>query len=1206
MAITTADAVTVSDSMIANGIPQWSYVTRFQCNGKDEIVYWRHDPGYASASPSLHSEFVSEYPGVRAVFRVDGRPAPIRALLKKHAHTDAATGMDMRPVPHWAGPVTARYQGEWDVWSCSKFGPDLDLEAEGFPYYSGVYAPVTTPGGFEIDDQYAIIPGGEGGYAGSSGSGAQAQAIMLIPCWIEHPMLDSDGDYDPSLGSMHRILSAIEAQDLAGEWGIIPGTKGLDALSDLMAEDFENLAIGTGDLTTDGLSPWSADGPKKGADIDMETLAKRTRFKEQCYLLANIEQFATFNMRTDPSYEWTKNNQTLRRKAITVVQGESNQVVNKLTQNGVQQHFFSLTPDQLSLLTPRLQLFKIVTDMPIGGSQGARGCERAIPIPFYSGQIGHHPIYADEDSIEEMVWDNEWSRGAAGIKKFEWSYVGNNPVAARTDINAKLVLFFQNFEDIIRHRNIPGGGGTFSYAELALRTGDQLMEEDSDPVRTIIPYRLRAHVGWNLADAAKYTEPDAQQNMGITFTPEQIAAIEQQYVTLYLTIVDHSFDLRDDATVEFTIEYKAYIEAVFGDPGKADILLTADLAAARYERAERVAIARAECNDEEIGDLREAHQREIEVEKQEAYESILMALSNPAGYLAGAGDNESATRLAAGDIRDGNGVEQTLRNSRIYTLEVPRHVLDMFVNIGPLQYDNDGGWLAQQLSGPGGGAPSGGGASPGSTMPQTNLNILDEIKGRIQWQENGSTDVDTALENLTLINMTNANLSTASKLDSVLMHYFYFGDLIHVGLEKLEATAQLRVDGAHAYELDMVYKSRLILGPIDLLHPVTGERFQVNLADVPVSVNYFVEWFLSKILAKREVQWSLLSFIREAVNDLIIRVMNDGEFCFGGTVKQKAHFNSTFLIGRGHIDDAHYSGHYGSSPSTGATERYYRCPIDLWEKRQYAPMGGIGFELPGVPMPEYRVYTQLITETNVANYSDLSWPLLASTADDDMDNYCDDPYFKYVLITANSTFSSELTGDRPADMDKGVFWYNIGAPRGPIKTVKFSKTDMRGVKEARFYREGFDGLAQLREPYDVDIETYGMPRTFPGTMCFVDPIGLGVGLGSPSDPSSYAFLLGFGGYHQIVRVNNVIEPGKFFTKIHAKWVQSGNEADHRRGHLIGSSETSSECPKVISDYLGAANAGPVGGTGPIGQPNVSPAPGGGGPLATGHGPVPTP
>ena len=127
------------------------------------------------------------------------------------------------------------------------------------------------------------------------------------------------------------------------------------------------------------------------------------------------------------------------------------------------------------------------------------------------------------------------------------------------------------------------------------------------------------------------------------------------------------------------------------------------------------------------------------------------------------------------------------------------------------------------------------------------------------------------------------------------------------------------------------------------------------------------------------------------------------------------------------------------------------------------------------------------------------------------------------------------------------------------------------VVECARFREGFNGLAQLREPYDVNISVYGMPRVFPGQMIYVDPIGMGSGLGSPSDNSSIAYLLGFGGYHQIIKIKNSIKSGDYTTDIEAKWISTGNATDPRRGTLIGEGTSGGTCGVLDSANLGVDN-----------------------------------
>ena len=100
----------------------------------------------------------------------------------------------------------------------------------------------------------------------------------------------------------------------------------------------------------------------------------------------------------------------------------------------------------------------------------------------------------------------------------------------------------------------------------------------------------------------------------------------------------------------------------------------------------------------------------------------------------------------------------------------------------------------------------------------------------------------------------------------------------------------------------------------------------------------------------------------------------------------------------------------------------------------------------------------------------------------------------------------------------------------------------------RFEQEGFDGLQQLREVYDVEIDCFANVKTFPGTYIFVDPRGFAPNTPTyastkkdpgtekqrphPLDLTQY----GIGGYCMIYRSEHSFAPGKADTKITAAWV----------------------------------------------------------------------
>ena len=119
----------------------------------------------------------------------------------------------------------------------------------------------------------------------------------------------------------------------------------------------------------------------------------------------------------------------------------------------------------------------------------------------------------------------------------------------------------------------------------------------------------------------------------------------------------------------------------------------------------------------------------------------------------------------------------------------------------------------------------------------------------------------------------------------------------------------------------------------------------------------------------------------------------------------------------------------------------------------------------------------------------------------------------------------------------------MGSDRGLLKRVKFSKTDIQYLREARFFNHGHDGLLQLSAVYKVSLDLFGNTLFYPGMEIFLDPVGVG---GEDFDPTvggssrSIANALGIGGYHIITRVKSSISPSGFTTNVEAMFVYSGD------------------------------------------------------------------
>ena len=98
----------------------------------------------------------------------------------------------------------------------------------------------------------------------------------------------------------------------------------------------------------------------------------------------------------------------------------------------------------------------------------------------------------------------------------------------------------------------------------------------------------------------------------------------------------------------------------------------------------------------------------------------------------------------------------------------------------------------------------------------------------------------------------------------------------------------------------------------------------------------------------------------------------------------------------------------------------------------------------------------------------------------------------------------------------------------------------------RFEQEGYDGLRQLREIYDVNISTFANVQTYPGTYIYVEPRGFSPSLADYDLDKFDLTDLGIGGYYMIIESTHEFAPGVMNTNLRAKWVQS---IDNENGEL---------------------------------------------------------
>lgn len=637
--------------------------------------------------------------------------------------------------------------------------------------------------------------------------------------------------------------------------------------------------------------------------------------------------------------------------------------------------------------------------------------------------------------INNLVSTDFDKGGSYGIKSFDFTFEGTSPATARNDIVANLSLHFQSFSDFIKPR-VASNGETYKFVELLIfpvnkknRKGiGTLRAEEYDPSI----YRIRAEVGWAI--------PERHDALDATlvkrgFTYEQLKkSLILTNKSFYLNMVDHDFSIKDNGTVDINISYRAYIESALKST-KFDALSTPSLRKNRekFKEAMRVALEKDNCSVEEIKVIKELFQKAEEETIKNVYRSLLLRL------------NES--------------------NSIFY---VDAHVNDI------KRFRRDGFFsrgLAPRLI-----------TAAGNSVTDQKSTVKD-----MRQKAEGDTEQESS-ETLRLLQDGVRDYPDEDMKEDNRINFFYLGDLIYTMMDNMYDE-----DGKQNIDMN---KTKLLLssfatfGAFGKADGTQSKSF--NIIDIPISVEYFYEWFTQNVVKPKKLYYPMMDFVRDITNNLVVNLLFDS--CADRPIDTKMRFNTAnfVLLGKDNKDpflDFISSDKNGNFPVIDLADYY-------------------GTELPLLSDKE--------GEKNILDF------------------------YNYIAIyPIVTTVVHPGNGDKTEDQNKGIYHFHIGSDRGLLKKINFSKTDTQYLRESRFMRNGIDGMMQLSAVYKVSMNLIGNTIYYPGMDLFIDPIGIGGPKFKSTDETSLAYITGIGGYHLVTKVKSTISSGKFETTVDALWHNSG-------------------------------------------------------------------
>lgn len=349
-----------------------------------------------------------------------------------------------------------------------------------------------------------------------------------------------------------------------------------------------------------------------------------------------------------------------------------------------------------------------------------------------------------------------------------------------------------------------------------------------------------------------------------------------------------------------------------------------------------------------------------------------------------------------------------------------------------------------------------------------------------------NTDLPESSEDFDFIDSDDANVQ-----------FFFFGDLLYTILDCVYDENN-KVRNGTGFDRNSILLTSFEFEPFQ--SGGSGGTNVYNIADIPISVDYFSRWFVDNVISQKSTRktFPVMNFIRNLSNHLIKPTVTEN--CVNRKMENRLRFQTA------QVSAYEPKGKNPLLPFYSLTKGA-RTPISL-DVEDLRKSGPLPFK--GGPL-------------NDANSS-----------------YKD--FHTFIVLSAlGSTLSYAGRGVYENDIKQGRFHIHIGQNAGLVKTLSLSKSDQQYIREARFFQNGIDGLLQLSAVYVANIEMFGNTVFYPGMELFFNPYGIGGYDFDPRVQGSIANKLGIGGYHTITSVKSSITPGKFTTSISAQQYFSGDK-----------------------------------------------------------------
>ena len=840
---------------------------------------------------------------------------------------------------------------------------------------------------------------------------------------------------------------------------------------------------------------------------DVEYSAQQIRTAQQCWLLYNMLPLSEFGkdqyrasvagnigLINRPGFVDTRAGAAddPSRRKISLTSGETSGLglPGRLNYRNGTKEFTSIQTHEYAQLSPTLRIFKVVNPYANKNNSGDKGI-----IEFEFNNHTSLDGIARELQMTRPTGDSKgsaFSKGTeVGVVSFEWSNMGTDPFSATRDINATLKLHAQTLGALTTARTglIRKPGDTEALlGTVPYRYIDLLVQPDCKDEYDPSCFEIKVDVGYaSMRDTrAANVREKLKNNIGC------------HKDVLYLVLTDHSFDVKEDGSIDVTVNFRGRLETIM-KTRKMNVLMP-------YGGSLQKAIPLKIDGVPEVKNVEQANNELKELRKPDASEP----------------DKEKANKIEAAlsdlsyqykQIIHSHILRSLFNKGYVFEYEIPAGQFNLFRNYSAQLSNQSRDFLPDPVT--------------LTELNNTNTGVKQIFSSTAagDYTPPATTDSDDAA------GTTEANddrLLQLNNLQQRKVKFFYLGDLYGIILDNVTGqntvtggiqdigwfqrlkrgfsgpSAEFDTESAAEAEVQEIFKNfRMVIGNIDF-DSVKGQAGKVNLAHIPISVEAYTAFYINTVLASEKANYPFFNFVDDTLSQLVMDPLTTE--CFGGLFDLGFKARTLNFVTPAAIPEKYYKDDRSIGIGIGPTQ------VDETYKALYINPD---------EEPE-QIFDFCATAESATNL------------------------YNYFVVTSDISDFDSLRGCEDEDRKKGIIHLHFGNATGMMKKISFNKSDIEYLPEMRYAEEGNFTFNQLANVYDVSIDLIGTNLFKPGQHIYVNTAGLGAG--DPWDRNndgtsrSWANLMGLGGYHIVTEVAHSISREGFHTTLKARWVASGKRA----------------------------------------------------------------